>query len=279
MDKVTSDELLICSVSSSLVYRDGIWFSAISDSISYPKDGNNDCFALEDNSYWFRHRIDILTRIISEHINERRFFDIGGGNGLVTKALQGMGFDAWLVEPGLDGIVNAKSRGVKNLINATFESAHFKDGSLSNVGLFDVLEHIESDGELIDLICNALSPGGKVFITVPAFSFLWSDADTSAGHYRRYTLKSIRNDLEKTGFNILYSTYFFSFLVPLIFVFRVILDRVKKKKEKSKKDVHNISSGLIRGIIKGFCKFELHLIHRKRKILFGSSCLIVAQKA
>jgi hypothetical protein len=36
--------------------------------------------------------------------------------------------------------------------------------------------------------------------TVPAFSFLWSEEDVLAGHFRLYTLSSISKVLKSSGF-------------------------------------------------------------------------------
>lgn len=265
--------------SENLELHDGIWYSKTTDIISYPDKGNRECFSIEDNSYWFSHRNNVLKRVISIFSKGKQFFDIGGGNGFVTKALKEVGFDAWLVEPGQDGILNAKERGVVNLINATIESAGFKTGTLDNIGLFDVLEHIKSDKETIDKLFQATSPGGKIFITAPAYSFLWSEADVKAGHFRRYSLKTIKRLIESAGFNVLYETYFFSFLVPLIFFVKTIpWFIIKRKSIESVKGAHNAKSKIVQNIISRLCKFEQKIISLNKKIFFGSSCLIVAEK-
>lgn len=36
--------------------NDGIYYAAESGVISYPEEGNEACFELEDRSFWFRHR-------------------------------------------------------------------------------------------------------------------------------------------------------------------------------------------------------------------------------
>jgi len=263
----------------NLEFRDGILYSKGSCAISYPDKGNMECFSIEDNSWWFIHRNNVLKSVISIFSKGKQFFDIGGGNGFITKALQDLGFEAWLVEPGQDGILNAKERGVANLINSTIESAGFKTGALDNTGLFDVLEHIESDQEIIDKIYQATSPGGRIFITVPAYSFLWSDADVNARHFRRYSRKTARHILERAGFNVLYDTCFFSFLVPLIFILRTIPYRVlKRKKVGDVEEVHNIKWELVNKLINRLCRYEMRKITHKNKILFGSSCLIIAEK-
>ena len=56
--------------------------------ISYPPEGNEACFALEASSYWFRHRNNVITHMVNRWSPEQTFFEIGGGNGCVSYALQ-----------------------------------------------------------------------------------------------------------------------------------------------------------------------------------------------
>ena len=46
--------------------EDGIWYSKEIDDISYPKDGNESCFAIEDLSFWFKHRKNCITSVVKE---------------------------------------------------------------------------------------------------------------------------------------------------------------------------------------------------------------------
>jgi 2-polyprenyl-3-methyl-5-hydroxy-6-metoxy-1,4-benzoquinol methylase len=50
----------------------------------------------------------------------------------------------------------------------------------------NVLEHIEDDVETLRKIHGMLKPGCNLVIYVPAFMCLYSELDSSIGHYRRY---------------------------------------------------------------------------------------------
>ena len=65
------------------------------------------------------------------------------------------------------------------------------------VCLFDVLEHIENDRETIKKISNILEINGYLFITVPAYQWLWSNHDISLMHKRRYNKKNIYKIISK----------------------------------------------------------------------------------
>lgn len=87
--------------------------------------------------------------------------------------------------------------------------------------LFDVLEHIEDDVEAMDWIDRHLAPGGTLFLTVPAFQFLWSRHDELAHHFRRYTRGRLRALLNRR-FLVRYATYFNFHLFPLIAAVRLL---------------------------------------------------------
>ena len=44
--------------------QDGIYYSAASEAVSYPEEGNEACFEVEDRSFWFRHRNDCIRELV-----------------------------------------------------------------------------------------------------------------------------------------------------------------------------------------------------------------------
>lgn len=73
--------------------------------------------------------------------------------------------------------------------------------------MFNVLEHIEDDGEALRQIYARLRPGGHLVIWVPAFQLLYSDFDRRIGHHRRYRLRGLRSLVERCGFTVVRSRY------------------------------------------------------------------------
>lgn len=258
----------------------GYWKSNSAEEISYPSDGNEECAEIEETSFWFKHRNRAIAATVENFPPSGAIFDIGGGNGYVSKNLIDNGFDCVLIEPGASGASKAVERGVKNVICASVESAEFRPHSIPGVGLFDVIEHIEDDAAFLKNIHSLMIPGGKLYATVPAYNFLWSAEDVYAGHFRRYTIDSICDVLRKAEFQIEYATYFFSFLPPIVFLFRSLPTLLGKKHsasaESSKKD-HQIKEGAGSKIINRLLSIELEKIKQKKRIPIGGSCLIVAQ--
>jgi hypothetical protein len=52
-----------------------------------------------------------------------------------------------------------------------------------------------------------IKPGGILAIYVPAFDILYSNFDSHAGHYRRYSRKEMNEKLVKAGYRVLKSNY------------------------------------------------------------------------
>jgi len=257
----------------------GIWFSKSGEAISYPEAGNADCFAIEENSFWFQHRNQCIVEVMHQFPPGGTVFDVGGGNGYVSLAMQTAGHEVALIEPGVQGAVNAKARGLDCVVCATLETVGFTRGSLPAVTLFDVLEHIEHDETFLQTLRQLLRPDGRLYLTVPAYRWLWSYEDDHAGHYRRYTLRQLRKKLNTCGFHVDYQTYIFGFLPLPIFLFRTLpscLRLVKHYKLQRARKEHQERSGLFGHLLNRWLGYEAKALKTKRSILFGGSCLVVA---
>ncbi len=274
--------LNISDISNNLEFKDGIWYSKNRSDVSYPDTGNDFCFQMEENSFWFKHRNNCIVEILRNFPPGNEIFDIGGGNGFVATYLEKNGFKTVLVDPGSGGVKNAIKRKLANIICSTLEDAGFKQESISAVGLFDVLEHIREDVNFLGEIQKILMNNGMLYLTVPAYSFLWSEEDNLSGHFRRYSKKTISGLLQSAGFKIeYYSFFFFPLPIPILF-FRVIpykLGLIKKESLiENMKKAHQPENKYIKNFVEKYLKLELGWIKAKKKISFGGSILIAATK-
>lgn len=259
----------------------GIWIAPCHGEISYPPEGNATCYQVEDSSYWFRHRNQVIRHLVLTHSPRDVLFDIGGGNGCVAESLQGAGVNVVLLEPGPSGTRNARRRGIQTVIQSRLEDAGFAPDSIPSVGLFDVLEHIPADTAFLRTLHGCLRYSGHMYITVPAYSTLWSVEDDHVGHYRRYTARALSKQLIDAGFTIVYCGYFFSLLVAPIFVLRSIPSWVGLRQRvtaASTRTDHTLRTGMIGRSVEAWLEFELRWIERGWRIPLGSSCIAVARK-
>ena len=262
--------------------NDGVWRSEAVDRISYPSEGNEVCFQLEDSSFWFQHRNRVIQSLVSRFSPKEVFFDVGGGNGCVTKCLQEHGIPAVLVEPGENGIWNAKRRKVEHVVQSMWTPDLVYSGSAAAVGLFDVVEHIEDDEQFLRGVYTTLATNGLVFITVPAFNCLWSNEDVHAGHFRRYRLPDLQTLMINVGFCIEYSSYFFGVLPLPIFLQRCIPTHIGWRKAsipQTTQREHSNAPGFTGRFLNQLLHREHVRIARLQRMWTGSSCVLVGRKA
>ncbi len=205
---------------------DGLWEARATRAVSYPEGGHDRCFELEDGSFWFAHRNACLSAVLERFPPPGPLFDVGGGNGFVARGLQDAGFEVAVVEPGADGAAHALRRGVGTVIRAAFEDVGFRVAAVPAVGLFDVLEHMEDDGACLRDVRLRLARNGRLYLTVPAYGWLWSNEDRHAGHFRRYSRRSLERVLRESGLEPEMTTYLFSFLVLPVALLRALPSRL-----------------------------------------------------
>lgn len=268
-------------IANANLESDKIWHVPNTRNISYPMEGNEDCFELEEKSFWFCHRNRIISMVVKKYSPCDVFFDIGGGNGYVAKLLHKLGYKVVLVEPGAKGVSHALARGLRSVVQGAIEDCLFHTATVPAFGIFDVLEHIEDQHSYIARLRDALIKQGILYVTVPAYSWLWSEADTLAGHYRRYSLDSLTNVLKSSGFRIDYATYFFSILPAPILLFRALRSlRARSNKQKNSDVLRDLTgwNKTLNALALGILSVEQWFVGRSISMFCGSSCLVVARK-
>ena len=148
--------------------------------------------------------------------------DSGGGSGGVTARL-GWGVErAFLVEGNAALVRQAHDTHGLRGARARVDAVPLEDGSAEVVCLLDVIEHLDDPAPALREAARVLVPGGRLMITVPAHPWLWSAADEVLGHVRRYTRSALRTQLEATGFEVVLLTHVFSWLVPPVWLKRLV---------------------------------------------------------
>jgi len=215
--------------------------------------------------------------------NKGPIFDVGGGNGYVAKGILDEGWDVVLLEPGPSGAKNAKKRGIPHVVCATTHTAKLKKGTLPAICVFDVVEHIDDDVSFLKHLWDLLAPGGMLYLTVPAYKFLWSQEDDKAGHFHRYSLNQILEKITYVGFKVCYSSYIFQWLVFAVGLFRTLPYRCgfrlkrKIKSEQFHKD-HVLKKGFSFNLLSYLLNYEIDKIANKLTLPFGGSCMLAVRK-
>lgn len=271
----------IAKIATNLETKEsGLWVSKNQSQVFYSGTGNEGSFEIERDSFWFDHRNNCILAAMQMFSPPGAVFDIGGGNGFVALGIKNAGREVVLVEPGFDGVRNARVRGLTPIICSTLEDAGFLKHTIPAIGIFDVLEHVEDDTALLNTLRSLLVQGGRIYITVPAYDFLWSIEDDFAQHHRRYTTQALSAKLKQASFAVEFATYIFAFLPIPIFFARTIPSRLRIKKAIRVEDVvnqHENMHGLAGRLLRLTLDTEIKALKRKRTIPFGGSCLVVAR--
>lgn len=75
-------------------------------------------------------------------------------------------------------------------------------GTYSSIVCSEVLEHIHDDRAALDSMTRLLAPGGRLFLTVPLRSSLWTPLDEAVGHQRRYERGQLEALCEERGLEV-----------------------------------------------------------------------------
>jgi ubiquinone/menaquinone biosynthesis C-methylase UbiE len=249
------------------------------DDVNYPEAGADLTSSIEETSFWFRHRNHVLELLLDRYPPAGALWDVGGGNGFQAMALERRGRPVVLVEPGFAGCRNAKKRGVNWVVQATLESLALPPGWVHGISLLDVLEHLRDPLAVLRESFRVLRPGGRIYVTVPAFTVLWSDEDIYAEHERRYHAPILANDLEKSGFAVEYITYYFQPLFIPILLLRALPYRLTGGKPQEMDLREHKPGGTRQKVIESLLARERSALSRGRRLSFGSSLLAVGRKS
>jgi len=267
----------------NLVEQEGLWRARSTSPISYPQEANDAFLAIEDESFWFRHRFDCLAAVMRNFPPSGDFYDIGGANGTTAAGLERLGWPSVLVEPG-SGALNARRRGLTRIVQSTLADAAFRPGSLPAAGAFDVIEHIPDDQEFLRALRGNLQPNARFYCTVPALPTLWSDEDVAAGHFRRYTEHTLARVVRVAGFEIEFLSPIFSWLVLPVFLLRALPSRLRQRPEnivrahwdKNSTDDHRLPT-LLNHLVSPIHAWERRQLSCAEPLPTGTSLLCVAR--
>jgi SAM-dependent methyltransferase len=88
------------------------------------------------------------------------------------------------------------------------------EGAFDTVVCLNVLEHVTDPAVALDNMVNALVPGGRLVLYVPAGQGLYGTLDEVLGHRCRYDRRMLATELEAAGLELEHLRWFNRFSVP-----------------------------------------------------------------
>ncbi len=177
---------------------------------------------LAADHWWWAARRQILEKVMGRLLepgSDRDLLEVGCGSGFNLPMLENFGrVEALEMSP--EAVAHARARMPATKVEVGVIPMEL-DRLYDVICLFDVLEHIEDEETAVQWIHQHLRPGGRLFLTVPAYRFLWSEHDVAAHHFRRYTRSGLIRSLGGR-FAVDYATYFNTHLFPVVAVLRLL---------------------------------------------------------
>ena len=186
---------------------------------------------MENWHFWFAGRQALVDQLWAEHFHRvagtagnlrGAVIDVGCGTGQVAKRLEAAGCRVVGLDRRPEGLA-AWRRSSKGALVVQGEAPNMPvvDEAFDGALLLDVLEHVD-DIALLRQVHRVLRPGGRLLLTVPALPWLWSYRDEAAGHFRRYTRKTLERTLHEAGLAVVEIRYYQFLLMPLVAVTRLL---------------------------------------------------------
>jgi 2-polyprenyl-3-methyl-5-hydroxy-6-metoxy-1,4-benzoquinol methylase len=221
-----------------------------------------------EGSWWYRGRaaaVHAALKKVGLKSKPKKALDVGCGFGGMCDELLRVSEQVYAWEPHLAAHEALRTRRYAGIF-------HDEQGALVEsydlVGMFDVLEHMKDDFGFLERLRGSLTPAGRIIITVPAFSFLWSVHDELNHHYRRYTKQSLTQLLLRSGYELEFISYWNAlFFLPAAIV------RLAGRTGESALDAPHRLNKLLLAIIRA----EI-VVMRRISLPFGTSLVAVAHK-
>jgi SAM-dependent methyltransferase len=227
--------------------------------------------------WWYRARADLLRTVLESYVGEpARVLDVGSADGPSV---------GWLRMRGKQTALDVDPRGLRpGGVCGSALALPFRDESFDIVAAFDVLEHCDPEDVAVREMHRVLTPGGRLLLSVPAYTWAWSDFDDQNGHHRRYTRERAVAALERGGFQVRRATYAFSSVFPFFAAERIARRLREKAQPRAGKDtpadvvsLPQVPAAAER-VLMGLTRLDQKLL-RSRDLPFGSSVLVAAAKS
>ncbi len=275
--------------------QEGIWRGptpVLHREEDYPSEFFPMLFEMERKHFWYRGRYRFLLWSVRKYIHclpgeRRRIIDLGGGGGewirRLAEEFRTEDIELALGDSSLQALQWAKRHTPPQVQLYHVDCMHLNWKSRwEGIFLLDVLEHLPDDLTALQEVCDALTPGGLVWCTVPALQAFWSYNDEIAKHRRRYNRTDLARLAEMTHLELVDTRYFMFFLSPLVWIARWIFRPRKgilsaNKAVELLKQTHQAPHPLINAFFTAIFALETPLGHRIH-FPWGTSLLGIFRK-
>lgn len=232
----------------------------------------------ESRHFWFDARRRRIMKYVAPLVaNTAKVLEVGAGTGYVAEGFVQRGYTSYALGDMFSEALHYTHTTLPQVPACQFDvfNPPFR-ADFDAVFLFDVIEHLDHDDIALQSVASMLRPGGRVAITVPAHQWLWHADDRSGGHKRRYSRSVLTARLQEAGFEVEQARYFFTLLLPFLFVRRLLSPDRGENDRPVSSDFLKVG-GLSNPVFKAICRVEERL-GRLVPNVAGGSLLVVARR-
>jgi len=231
-----------------------------------------------------------LEKVIKEYKLTPPFLDAGCGTGDISRYVAVKGWQGTAVDFSDVALAQARKKLAPFPAVDVYKKSIFDvDGHFGVVFLWDVLEHIKDDEEVLKKISSLLLPGGHLLIVVPSNPREWRWDDDFYGHYRRYTITELGEKLSRAGLSL---SAGLDITVPIFWIMRRIYTRLKRPPKMSgDKNDRTVASSTVNAWDVPFLSrfidksnffwdlvFRFQFLFARSSVSIGNEMFVVAQK-
>ncbi len=229
--------------------------------------------ALEREHFWWVSRRELVTRLLGDTLASMSVLDVGCGSGALARELGQVGATVTSVDVASHAEWLTDEPGGPVFIEGDYLELSPTLGHFHHVLALDVMEHVEDDVAMAAALRANTKPGGSVIVTVPAYSWLWSEHDEINRHHRRYDRTRLSDALQQGGLDVERCGYLFLGLVAP----KLILKGV----ERLRRDPMTIRppAGAVNGAALAYFRREHRVAMTQRNFLpAGTSVIAVCRR-
>lgn len=222
--------------------------------------------------WWYVARADLLETALRSHVQGAGLtLDLGSADGPSASWLR----DAVERTVALD--IDPRGLGNDGVCGSAL-ALPFADETFEVVSAFDVIEHCEPEAQALSEVRRVLRPGGRFVMSVPAYTWAWSDFDVANGHHRRYTRARARSAVEAAGFSVQRVTHGFATVFPM-FVAERAARKLRGRPAQGAVDIVEVPSvpKPLNDALLAMSRFDRHILART-DLPFGSSVFVAATR-
>jgi SAM-dependent methyltransferase len=232
----------------------------------------------EEGLWWYKALHRALLRLLpSENKTKKAIvLDAGCGTGGFMTKLAHEGYQVAGLDMSPAGIRHTYNRGFTSVLVASANVFPFDDDSFDLVTCLDVLES-ESviPKQVIEETWRVLKPGGYGLFQMAAHQWLLSEHDRAVHSVRRFSKHQFLALFEKANFEIVYATYLFFLLFPLMALWKLMHPPKKNLLRESAVSDVRLPASYLNQLLYAICLPESILVPRIALPIGTSVCTLV----